>query len=955
MKKELMLLFLGLLVINIKAQNPSYDIKLKLDTLKNTLNVQAHLKVDNKLVPNSDTIWFHLPFNAFVKYGPFAEEQLKGKMTQFHFRRASEYVDMRDFTLKEGSAAVTHFFKDENKEFVGLLASKNHEYTFNYTIVLPKMVNGLGYDDGNYWLRNFYPQLCQYDGQWILQPYTQYIPTTYRKADIKVTLEDVSTEIFSSGSVNYIGSDAVIEAKNTKDFALQMISTSNKTEKGVFISGTQTIPYTIFFLGKYNDQKWVNIHKNLQSAVKRLTQVFGEYPHKSLTININTTCVTCFLASGLLQIKDNDDDNLEEHLLGILSEVWIEALVDTDLNKYWLGDGLSSYYYDRIYEEFLADSIYHKKHEYGINESEMLNEFAKLRKLMPLNTPISNLNGKQQHINLNEFSKAFFKYTENLVGKEILDKVVKSFSESGKTLNYENLVADLEDGSGKQLRPALDAYIQNASKTDYEIKSTDWQNNEYQVKIVNHDTLRLPFLLSFIRNDGSREEFVVPGFQGEKNINVDIKDIENISIITIDRYGALVERNRANNHYFPNGVKNRNPFKLNFFFTDDDSKYQKLLMALYPAYNSNDGWMLGSLLSNSNYDIIKDLSFAVAPMYSFNNKKVIGQAWINYDKYISNKNFDLITTRIGLKSFHMDYNKKFDYYLRYIKIDPSVTVRFRHSLASNVTSSLHLQAFLISEQSAEFVSANELKGIKNDRFTIFKLDYDLKKHTTLSTSSAKVSAEHQTYDYGNYTKLSTMIDQRWMYRPRRNFYFRVFASGFLANSQRQSLSYQNLFTRGSIALIQQGFNDYTYDEYFLSRQNQNLLYDDQVSLVNGGGFKTPIGSTISYGMSNNFAASLNSSVDLPFGKSYMPFRIYFDLGTFSTYNGAKFVNNWMYNGGISLNLNDIVAIHCPLVFSEELGNFYKSHHKTFLSRLSFMLNLDKINFWNREISDLTNK
>jgi hypothetical protein len=152
-------------------------------------------------------------------------------------------------------------------------------------------------------------------------------------------------------------------------------------------------------------------------------------------------------------------------------------------------------------------------------------------------------------------------------------------------------------------------------------------------------------------------------------------------------------------------------------------------------------------------------------------------------------------------------------------------------------------------------------------------------------------------------------------------------------------------TKGSIALIQHGFNDYTYDEFYFSRQNQNQLFDDQVSMVNGGGFKTPVGSAHSIGMSNNFAAAVNFSADLPIMKSWSPFRIYFDIGTYSTYTGDAFKNNVMYNGGLSFHLKDILAIHFPLVYSEELGNIYKGQHKTFFSKISFSMNLEKLNIW----------
>lgn len=381
------------------------------------------------------------------------------------------------------------------------------------------------------------------------------------------------------------------------------------------------------------------------------------------------------------------------------------------------------------------------------------------------------------------------------------------------------------------------------------------------------------------------------------------------------------------------------------FLNNGNFKIPGLL--IYPAYNDNDGWMAGLLLTNSNYEQKKKVSFALAPMYSFTNKKLLGQSWVNYDLLLNHKTINSVTFRAGIKSFDMFTNQKLNYSLRYIKIDPSIKIWFNHEMGK--VSSLMLKTYFIDEEIAELTSATELKGINHIRSTIFKLEYDIQKWKMSGNSSFKLSAEQQSYYDESYIKLSTIANQSWMYKPKKNFYFRIFAAGFISNSQRQSINYQNIFTRGTISLIQQGFNDYTYDEYFFARQNQTKFYDDQVSISNGGGFKTPIGSANAIGMSNNFAAAINASVDLPFSTSWLPLRVYFDLGTYSTFGGVTFNNNWMYNGGISLNYKDIFAIHCPLIFSENLGDIYRASHKDFISRLNFTIDLHKLNFWDRKI------
>lgn len=940
----------GLFSKDLSGQNPTYDIKLQLDTTAQTLAVNAAITIPEGITLPKDTVWFHLPFNAYTKYSAFANEQLKFNMTNFHFRRENEYCTTSNFKIKDGNQDIPFFYKNDDQEFVGFLAGSHDHLIFDYTLNLPKAIDGLGYKDRNYWLRNFYPQLLKFDGQWYFQPLTQFVQVSFRSADFNVTLSNPFGEIMSSGELNYEGADAKIKAKNVKDFALQLIKNSTKIYRGTFKSGDKIIPYNVVHFIKTSDKEWKGIDTAIQNAATLWTNYFGFYPYSSLIFNVQNSCPNCYLASGLLQRQDisSDDFDLNTYISEIFGEVWVESQFDINAKQnYWLSDGLSEYYFNRNLSQTSTYSTKNHSSEFLFSNNKYLYQAIKERKKMPLNTPINDLSNQQQFANKKGFSCVLFQYLQIIVGEEIFDKSVKSFANNQKILTLEKLVRELEINSGKKLQSICDIYTKSNLNTDYKMLGMDWENNQLHIKIANEDSLSLPFLLSFTRKDDSVEDFLISGFNGEKSIPVNLKDVDNIQYVSIDLQGVLPEKNRDNNHYFPNNSGKFGPFKLKNLFTNEDSRYRKLLMMLYPAYNNNDKFMLGTVFSNSNFNIIKNLSFAFAPMFSFTSKNPLGQAWVNYNKYLNNKTFDLLTARAGIRSFNMDYNKKFDYFLRYIKIDPSITLRFRHLPVTNITSALTLKAYFINEEMAD-TDASGLKGINNIASKIFKLDYDIKKSDVLSTSSLSLSAEQQSFETENYLKLTGTVYQRWMYKPKRNIYFRLFASGFLANTQRESGSFQNIYSRGSIALIHQGYNDYIYDEYFFSRQNQNQLQNDQVSLVNGGGFKTPTGSAYAIGLSNNFAASLNSSIDLPFSKSWFPLRAYFDLGTYSTFNGEKFTNNWMYNGGFSLNFSDIVAIHCPLIYSKDLGNSYKEGHKTFFSRLSFSINLHKLNFWEVE-------
>ena len=385
---------------------------------------------------------------------------------------------------------------------------------------------------------------------------------------------------------------------------------------------------------------------------------------------------------------------------------------------------------------------------------------------------------------------------------------------------------------------------------------------------------------------------------------------------------------------------------IKWIFNTKETNSRSLRWTLFPAYNDNDGFMCGFLITNGITKVHPKFSFSFSPSYTFTNSKLLGQSWLNFDHVTKQDNIAMISYRVGIKSFDFNINKKFNYSQRYLRFDPSVTFHFRHLSPDVKQSQLALKSFFINEEEAVFVNG-DFDKLSNKSTLIHRIVYQRLFEDDIQRSDIDLSLEYQAYNSDHYLKVMAISDQRYLYSSKKNLYFRFFATGFIVNTQRMSGSFQNIFTRGSIALIQQGFNDYSYDEYFFSRQNQNGFQDDQVSLTSGGGFKTPVGSAYSIGMSNNFAAAVNFSADIPFRiPTWLPLRIYFDAGTYSTYSGTKFISNMIYNGGFSFNFNDVAALHIPLFYSNDLGNIYKETHNDFFSRMSFTLNLHRLKFKN---------
>lgn len=371
------------------------------------------------------------------------------------------------------------------------------------------------------------------------------------------------------------------------------------------------------------------------------------------------------------------------------------------------------------------------------------------------------------------------------------------------------------------------------------------------------------------------------------------------------------------------------------------TKNPKIRWTGFPAFNDNDGIMSGIIATNEAEDQDNQISYVIAPMYSFKQKSMTGQAVIKFNIFRPSPKVNKFSVGMGIKSFHFNQNEKFSYSLRYLRINPEASLYFEHS-KENRSSGFRLTTFFISEDLPIFETGN-FTGLAKDKFFIPRLDYFYRDHDEYQGTDINITSEYQHYRDEYYLKLTGIADKKYRFSEKKYLYFRGFVSGFLTNTQRKSSSFQNVFTRGSIALIHQGFNDYTYDETFLSRQNQSGFQNDQVSVSSGGGFKTPAGSAFSIGMSNHFAASLNIMTEVPIRlPEWIPLRIYFDIGTYTTYTSNAFVNNMMYNGGLSLHYKDILNVYLPLVYSDNLESVYAAEHMSFLSKISFSINFNKI-------------
>ncbi len=941
--------------LSLSAQNVNYQIQIDFDSLHQSMHVETEILLTNSDSNLQDSLWFHLPFYAYShKYNAFDNSMLRQNMTSYHFRSEKLLAEVSDFKVSSHGQPVHYLEKGHDPEFISL-ATPNGKIVFSYTIRLPKAINGFGIEDGNIFIRHFYPIPIIHNNLQDFQPLQKGKNIVAPVSNFRVKINHTGTfRVLFNGPITAENGQLGINRVRADELIIALIKPEVPVTKQHIISNTRKITYHVIHLDTTFIQNWADAGMWNQNIVDASIDLVGDFPYDAFLWVVNSDGDNCYVSDGMVSTDNFTKKNKSRkdvYFSKNLMDLWINGnFKNIDPAYSNIHQSISQYFANKaqgivtqyIYRDMKSDA--HPKFD---NNSPLVQSIQK-HSIKPIDTPDKDLTATQLQLKYHYQFPAYLEYMSQLTSRPAMETAIWMIREQNSQLNPTTLAENLAKTSGKDIINSLSVYASANDKLDYKINKVRKDGVNTIITASNNGKIKLPSQLTVKKKNGEVSRYLIDGFVGEQTLTLDSLTYESVERVSIDWDGVLPDGRRGNNHYFPHSLLKRGPLALTSILGSDYSDRSEIKWGLFPAFNDNDRWMIGGLLTNRGLLDYKPWTVTIIPMYSFQTGKIVGQAWTEYDHYFNDSNIKKLHLHAGVKSFDMNQNDFYQYTERYLKTDIGIRLTFAEMDTDKKNSALTLRGIYILEDRPNYDPKEGtylgLSPLDKKKF-IQQIIYDWEKASVLNGTTIRFVAEHQAYRSNQrYLKLSGTLVKRWMFKKDKNIYLRAFVGGFPMNTQSQSSSYQNDFVRGSIALIHQGFNDYTYDEYFFSRKNQNGFYDDQVSLTAGGGFKTPIGSAYSIGMSNRFAAALNGIVDLPFSTRWFPLQLYFDVGTYTTWSNGKFGNNVMYNGGLMLNFADVVRIHFPIIFSEELGNRYKEVHHGFLSRLSFAFDLHKLNF-----------
>lgn len=370
------------------------------------------------------------------------------------------------------------------------------------------------------------------------------------------------------------------------------------------------------------------------------------------------------------------------------------------------------------------------------------------------------------------------------------------------------------------------------------------------------------------------------------------------------------------------------------------------------AYNKYDGVMIGAALINLKQPV-KNVDFTATLLYGTKSKKANGT--VNVDYYYKPKKSIVSLLKPGVK-FQSFTQSNYAKPLKYYAIHPEIILKLNHR-TEKLEKLEHQLAFTNHTVLQKAITFNyETSTYDKDTLTHYyvnELKYTFKRKDDNFPLSVSLGFEQAN----KFVKVNFEANSFIRYQLKdynTGVHFRLFVGGFLWRKIKKpnagySLAGFNYNLTGTT-----GQNNYKYDDFFVTRNENTGFGANQIS-KNDGYLKmaTPLQSP-NIGQSGSFIFAFNTKIDFPI--KHVPLKLFFDLGFMSdnvvTPNTPPSIKQFAYDAGFMFSFFDEgFEIYFPLLYSKEYKTYYKSNNIKFGQRITFLLDLHKLEL-HKKIRDM---
>jgi len=465
---------------------------------------------------------------------------------------------------------------------------------------------------------------------------------------------------------------------------------------------------------------------------------------------------------------------------------------------------------------------------------------------------------------------------------------------------------------------------------------------------VLEDYIGQPLFDSCLHEYYGRWSFKHPSPDDFKNV------IEEVSKKNTDAVFSLLHQKGAI------GPKIKKDTKLYPFISfRETDKHNYIFISPAIGYNYYDKLMIGGLLHN--YTLPEPaFHFFVSPMYATGSKTFTGIAKLGYNLlsygFIRKAAFSVSGEKFTADDYTDSTGAK--NHLGFSKIVPSVKIIFRNKNAtSSIIKSAQWKTYFIEEAGLVFTrdTIHQLDIISYPKLNRYLNQLQLKVENTrvLYPYSGTLQAEQGE----GFVRLTLEGNYFFNYARGGGINVRLWGGKFIYLGDKTILKQFETDRYHLNMTGPNGYEDYTYNNYFAGR-NEFRGFRSQQIMIRDGGFKvrsdllaTKIGKT------DDWLAAANLTTDFP--KQFnplqvlpvkIPLKIFLDIGTYAeAWKKDAPTGKFIYDAGLQVTLiKNLVNIYIPVIYSKVYTDYFKSTitEKRFWKNISFSIDIQNFK-WNQ--------
>lgn len=1010
-RRSLLLFFIALLCNTTFAQKDyfqqevNYTIKASLNDAENLLDASMQIEYINNSPDDLDKIMFHLWPNAYSdRNTAFARQKINSNNSDFFFAEDEDLGGFNTIEFSTSGQILSFEAYDGHKDVATLQlneplpAGEKLILDIVFQLDVPASYSRLGHVGDSYQMTQWYPKPAVYDRDgWHAMPYldmgefysefgsfdvTITLPENYvvgatgqlvtesEHAFLKLKMEesriylDSLEELIKQG--NYFRKQEDAPASSTKmktiqykadkvhDFAWFADKEFKVVGDELTLESGKTVETYVMFT-EVEEHLWKDAITYVNRSVKFYSDKVGEYPWPHATAVQSALSAGAGMEYPMITVigLSGSAKSLDRVITHEVGHNWFYGILGSNERMHaWMDEGLNSYYENRYMDTYWESasnqlpSFVTKGHNHSFDHVG----YKILAKSNAMQAPSTDSEKMWQGCYwLGSYVKVpyLFSYLDAYLGEEAVDSMLHAYYETWKFKHPspEDLQLVMENHSPKEFDWIFEHGMAAEDPMDYKITGV----SEKSVTIKNNGVMDAPVHLVAFKGEEVVIEQWLDGFDGVKEVKIDLKDADRVHLDPFYQSPDLV---RSNNDSALRGIlkrMNKPGFRMLSGIERDNKS--DIYMVPIPIGNAYEGFMLSPMLHNYEFPAHR-LKFMAMPFIGFRHGTISGMADVKLNNFVRGNDF-LRNIEIGynFKSFIFNENEFREGYLqRYRRHAPRISFLFNADRSKGAYSALTVRYIDVKQEEAIFEDT-QFTGFDYVGNSIVDAQYEYNINRAVNPWSLMVQYRQlvkPASDFDrDFSRISMTVNKAFTYDAKRSIRMRVFAGYFISNENRNSFSDSGR----AFQLTGNGYDldDAWYDDQMIGRNQLDGMWSKQI-VIRDAGFKNAFPRSFSSisGNSNNMMIAVNLSADLPVDLPLkLPLKPYFDIA----YSGGgplestALVDNLWYSGGVAFVLPfEILSIYCPVINSENLQDIYlSSGQDSFFKQISFSLRLDLLN------------